>query len=379
MIPAIDPLELRRQIQALPDAAKAAAGALFTECQWPKLDSGEWTRDRLWNAAVLIHEAVEAEGFAAWVYPIDTAPLVERIAALPDDLADFAAENVREAEVPNVARPRLWTLEHWTIADAALEHAEALAAKRLRHVHAALGAAAVGYTGDITSDEGRHEIVSIVTGGRTESSRKLTGPEARHLADWAEAIASGVSVELEPLTVDWKAEAKRLGTTQADLLKEAKTWAKFHHLEAPKALGDITSHRLIAALLTTADDGETIMETTAPAVAGLPPEDTHAEEIADAAANHGETFESDAHEGALATVTAPPEVDLAAAIDQNADDHAQVLALLEKGAEEREELSARLTNVEKTLGLILDFLKSTTTQAGALIATAAVTLPSVLQ
>jgi hypothetical protein len=379
MIPAIDPLELRRQIQALPDTARAAAAALFTEHQWPKLDSGEWTREQLWNAAVLIHDAVGAEGYAAWVYPLDTAPILERIQALPDDLADFAADNVRDAEVPNVAYPRKWTLEHWTTVDAALEHAEALAAKRQRHVHAALNGASAYFDGPPT-DAQRHDVVRIVTGGRTESSKELTGPEARHLADWAEAVATGANVgHIEPLVVDWKAEAKRLGTIQADLLKDAKAWAKFHDLEAPAKLGDITSHRLIAALLTTADDGETIMETTAPAVAGLPPEDTHAEEIADAAANHGETFESDAHEGALATVTAPPEVDLAAAIDQNADDHAQVLALLEKGAEEREELSARLTNVEKTLGLILDFLKSTTTQAGALIATAAVTLPSVLQ
>jgi uncharacterized coiled-coil protein SlyX len=372
MIPAIDPLELRRQIQALPDAAKAAAGALFTECQWPKLDSGEWTRDRLWNAAVLIHEAVEAEGFAAWVYPIDTAPLVERSAALPDDLADFAAENVREAEVPNVARPRLWTLEHWTIADAALEHAEALAAKRLRHVHAALGAAAVGYTGDITSDEGRHEIVSIVTGGRTESSRKLTGPEARHLADWAEAIASGVSVELEPLTVDWKAEAKRLGTTQADLLKEAKTWAKFHHLEAPKALGDITSHRLIAALLTTADDGETIMETTAPEVASLPEPDVgisaadkarpditqeepeeEASPLAETLEHWTTTDELAALKERLATVEATL-AHVAALEERLAAVEATLAAILEHVAA----LEERLAAVEATLAAILEHVRS---------------------
>jgi hypothetical protein len=156
--------------------------------------------------------------------------------------------------LPNVAHANRWTLEHWFAGDDIIGHAEELAATRLRHVHAALTQAGMG------TDEDRHSIVRIVTDDRTDSSRKLTGPEAAHVARWAEDVAvRGIDTVGLPTAYvpDWKAEAKRVGVTQAELLKQAKEWARVHRLEAPKALADVTGHRAIGALLTTSLDGRT--------------------------------------------------------------------------------------------------------------------------
>lgn len=255
MTPVVNRLELRTAIGQTPPAVRDALMAAYTEGGYRPLTDDTWTVDELNALAAHLVAAASTVGHKLHV-PLDTSGLAERIAALPDDLADLAALKARDAEggLPNVAHANRWTLEHWFAGDDIIGHAEELAAARLRHVHAALGQAGM------STDEDRHSIVRIVTDDRTASSRKLTGPEAAHVARWAEDVAvRGIDTVGLPTAYvpDWKAEAKRVGVTQAELLKQAKEWARVHRFEAPKALADVTGHRAIAALLTTALDGRT--------------------------------------------------------------------------------------------------------------------------
>jgi hypothetical protein len=286
----IDRGRLREYLPTLPPPAQAAIREKFAAEGWPKLTE-EWESAALLDAVRAMAEAAEAAGFVNWEWGKlwSFATVQERIKALPDDLADLAAENAGQAGVPSMLFPERWAPSHWTALEECLLHAEGMAAKRHRHVMAALGAAAE------MSDDARHEAVRTVTNGRTESSKKLTGPEARHLASWAETVAIAPA-SLTPFTVDdWKTEAKRLQTTLGDLSERAKTFNRLHQLPAitdtgSKALKQITddnggatvpwAHRTIAHLLQfdANDDGETMMEATAAEVATMaPPTETPAE------------------------------------------------------------------------------------------------------
>lgn len=242
---------LRDYLRGLPEPARNAAAAYVTGAGFPKLSDNGWTDARLTEFVDGIRDAVKGAGFVAFAPPLRTDTLAERIAALPDDLADHAADEAREFKCPNVRHADKWTEELWRDVDGLLGHCEAHHGHRHRSIMASLGGAGVK-----AADE-RHSIIGIATSGRTESSRELTGPEARHLATWADAKAllPETTGDPQPYTPDWKAEAKALGVTQADLLRDAKVWAKGRQLESPKKLADVTDHRLIGALLWRAGDG----------------------------------------------------------------------------------------------------------------------------
>lgn len=270
MTPQVDQAELRTAITNTPAETRTKLMEWYKAGEYPSLDPDvhTWEADALLDVAAQL-QAIAAEATPPYALriPLDTAPLRERIMALPDDLADMAALDAKAAldgaGIPNVAHPSRWTLEHWYAADDIIGHAEELAAARLRYVHAALGSVPAtdvlsGETILIDPDAWRHTVVGCVTDGRTESSRKLTGPEAEHLARWAEASSLGTVTGPPPAFVpDWPAAAKRLGLTQADLNKASKEWHKVRRLEAPKKLSEITDHRAIAHLIGTALDGRT--------------------------------------------------------------------------------------------------------------------------
>lgn len=262
--PTIDRARLRTFIQGAPDTLKATISATFREGSWPSLaPESEWTPEALYVAAEAIsHLAVESGH--AFPVPVETDTLRARIVALPADLADRAAEEAATCSIPNVGHANKWSPALWLEADRIISTAEELAAVRLRRIHAALGDAG------ITTEEERHIALLTLT-GRTESSKQLTGPEAKALAEWAEGRSLGKGPALpEPFAPDWKVEAKALATTQGELLKEAKAWAKVRRLDVPKTLAEVTDHRMIAALLMRADDGTT--KVMAAADAALPPE-----------------------------------------------------------------------------------------------------------
>jgi hypothetical protein len=260
MTPTIDRSALRSAISAAPPEVKVPVAAIFRDKGWPSLaPEAEWEPEALWDAANAIVGAAEAAGVTMKV-PVDTSVLRDRIMALPDDLADYAAAEAVPLGIPNVGHPGKWTLKNWTDADKLLAHAEDLAVRRRRHVMSALGQA-----GELADDD-RHALVRSLTGGRSESIKKLTGPEARHLAAWAEAKILGMAPEAPgPFVPDWKAEAKFLGTTQGALLKDAKEWAKGRRMTPPKKLEEVTDHRMVAALLMTANDGRTVLTEAADA------------------------------------------------------------------------------------------------------------------
>lgn len=260
--PTVDRQRLRSTIQSAPGEVKTALAELFRTNSWPSLaPDSEWDPDTLWTAANSIQATFRQHGHTVTI-PLDTAALRDRIMALPDDIADRAAEEAKKHTIPNVGHPDKWDPTLWAIADGIIGAAEQLATTRRRHIMAALGQVQAG-------DDQRHAIIGALTNGRTTSSKKITGPETRALAQWAEARSLGTTVpDLPPaFTPDWKAEAKQLGTTQAALLSEAKAWAKNRRFDPPKALADIVDHRMIAALLMRADDGLTpLMAATANAL-----------------------------------------------------------------------------------------------------------------
>lgn len=262
--PPIDRAVLRAALQGAPAEAKRLASEAFRANGWPTLTpEAEWTPEALYAAATTIAELAAGAGHTIPI-PVDTAGLKERIYALPEDLADRAAEEAKVHAIPNVDHAPKWTPELWRLADGIIAAAESHADARRRRIFAALSQA-----GELADDD-RHRVVSALTAGRTNSTRKLTGPEARALAEWAEARSLGTGPEVPaPFAPDWKAEAKALGTTQATLLAEAKAWAKARRLEVPKALSEVTDHRLIAALLHRAGDG--ITEVVTEAANAVPP------------------------------------------------------------------------------------------------------------
>lgn len=346
MTPIVNAAELRKLVSELPEPALGAVKALFRERGWPKL-TDEWETDALlWHAAQEMEAIALRSGYVNWRTPLDTERLLARILALPDDLKDLAADNAAESQVPNVKRPERWTVEHWHAAVAAIEHAEALAAKRHRHVMAVFGELTAAVMSDMdveTPADARHKVVHIVTGGRTESSRMLTGPEVRYLASVAEARAAGLPADVEAYRPDWKAEAKRLGTTVAALAKDGKAWAAKSGLTFPtgaaaKALEELTDHRIIAHLLMGAEDGETVMERTAAEVETMP-----AAEVDPPLPDPGPT--ADVDEGAKPW---PAEVD-----------HA-VLERLEAAEEDRAALHARLDAIEDVLANVTELVRTGT-------------------
>lgn len=243
--PPIDRERLRALLGKLPSEAKRAAVDYFTSTSTKTLADESWTQEGLAKLVEDLVPLLEDAGYVNFMAPIDTAPLKERIDELPDDLATKAAMECKPHQVPNVVYPDKWTVAHWEIADRAITKAEADAASRRRSVMAALGSIEPA-----PDDNVRHELVKEVTHGRTESSKKLTGPEARHLTAWADGQSMRFTGDGPGgYMPDWKAEAKRLGTTQAKLLKDAKMLANEIRATAPKALGDITDHTLIALLL----------------------------------------------------------------------------------------------------------------------------------
>lgn len=273
-MPTVKPDKLREQIGALPEAAKAAVGELFTAKGWPRLTE-PWEPDALYDAAVEIEETARRAGFVNWQWgPMwDLTDLSEMIATLPDDMRDLAAGNAHDAGVPYTGRPDLWTPEHCNTAVMCIESAAAQAALRHRRLMAALG--------DATDDQ-RHEWVKVVTNGRTESSKGMTGPEISHLAGWAESrgILGDGAGELTAFAPDWRAEGKRLGVKIPEFVERAKEFCKARQLPAPvgttaKALDQYGQepwgYRVWAALLGSVTDGATMTENTAAEVAQMAP------------------------------------------------------------------------------------------------------------
>jgi hypothetical protein len=350
MTPTLDPSRLRELVASLPDAARATVGSMFTAEGWPKLTE-QWEPEKLWGAALRMKETAEAAGFINWNWgPVwDFEPALARVRALPDDLSDMASENAKEAGVPSLRLADRWTAETWAALGQALAHAEGLAAKRHRHVMAALRGAGVD------SDEARHEAIKIVTSGRTESSKMLTGPEARHLASWAETRAMIPDAPLTPFEVtDWKAEAKRLGTTLAELVNQAKAFCQLHQLPAvvgsgSKALESIReagAHRVIAHLLGSADDGETIMECTAEHVATMAPP-TVPEIVADAIERVTEQVTERVSE-----------------VGTEQAEHATTV-VLEALRADHDDMRAALSEVQSTLALVLEMISENGKRAEA--------------
>lgn len=291
----VDREALRSLIQGLPTDVQGHVAGLWREHSWPTLKpEGVWPPTLLMTAACAIVDAaarlgvkgltvpylpeptaaeapevvevVEVEEEASASSVIDTGPIFDRIKALPDDLADLAADEAAKVPIPNVHVPEKWTVHHVGEADRILGWAEGLAADRLRWIMAAFSANK-WVTDDL--DALRHSFVAAVTNGRTESAKKLTGPEARYFAAWCNRVAvEGCKEGPAAYVPDWKAEAKAQGVTQADLLKAAKAWAADRRLDKPSKLDAVTDHRMIAAILATSTDGLSDAELAAEVIVG---------------------------------------------------------------------------------------------------------------
>lgn len=264
--PTIDQERLGVALRNSPPEVRDRLAGMFVANDWPSLRGDPIDDDKLYEIANTL--ALEAGlGGHTLTIPVKTAGFIGRIQSLPDDLADLSAILARDCEVgpiSTVVRPDLWTLEQWRECDRILTEAEDEAAVRLRKIHAA----------DVCTDDERHRRCDVITCGRTQSSRKLTGPEAAHYC----ACATNLLAEggFTPYLPDWKVESKRAGRTQADALARVKEWCKWRNANAadrPAKLADLhtgshpNAHRMIAYALRAVPTSLQLAPTDGPIVA----------------------------------------------------------------------------------------------------------------
>ena len=156
------------------------------------------------------------------------------LGALPEPARGAALAHIKSKGVP-----KLDNAEHWTD-------------ERLSELADELQAVTEGAGYGAWAPPVRTEAL----GRRTQA---LPGPEARDRTAWARLRERRPSTEMPDAFVpDWKAEAKTLSVTQADLLKLAKEWAARRAgqgIEQPKKLAEVTNYRMIAAIIGTSVDG----------------------------------------------------------------------------------------------------------------------------
>jgi hypothetical protein len=295
MTPTINQAELRTAMMAAPEPALSAMKAAYTEMALPSLAEPWESAEALLNAAQVLRDVAAISGYTLPI-PLSTDVLKARIEALPVDLRDRAATESQSyndgAGVPQMALPHRWTLDDWQYVDTLLSAWEEVAAARHRYVMASLGEASPSRRPETTEDEWRHMVVGCVTDGAESSSKRLTGPEADHLAKWAEA--EDLHPTGKPPTAyvpDWKAISKSASCTQADLLAIAKTWLKARTLPTIAKLTEATTHpqarRLVAHVIVEAfrakheaepiaTQAEMKLDEVAPVVASSSPDPTRA-------------------------------------------------------------------------------------------------------
>jgi hypothetical protein len=187
--------------------------------------------------------------------------LRERLVELPIDLRDLVEHEGRAHEVLppggfdvvfafDSTTFALWTEVTEATIDELISWAETMAANRRSAVHAALAS-----VGELATDD-RASIIAEVTADRTTDYRELSGPEARHVAAWADNRLHNPHAAPERpgrCVIDLDREAERLGTTVEGLRAELDALAD--SADAPAEFW-----RQAAIILHAADDGRAFDE-----------------------------------------------------------------------------------------------------------------------
>ncbi len=232
--------ELRVQIKALPDDAKAELAKV-----WPRKRDGSKVPGLGTSHEHTVTELELIEQAIVSVTPFDDEPgpdpervaeLMAKLKSLPTDLQNEVDLEAHADGVPNLRSPNL-ELRHLNILDGLLEQA---LGKHFDRVLRA-GAAVDLIDGDTALLEA---LCTFVTGYATSDPNDLTHEQARDLEAATRLIAHGALDVTETnggkpqvsLAIDWKEEAKRQGVTQRDLLDRAKALAEKHGLKPPKNL-----------------------------------------------------------------------------------------------------------------------------------------------
>ncbi|HXH58440.1 hypothetical protein [Iamia sp.] len=189
-----------------------------------------------------------------------------RYDSLPADLRARADLAKGDEALPNLESARA-TAAHLEAATPIVAGLEDLHRERVKRVCTATSSVGL-------DDAGRHTLIAQVTGGAHTSSKTLEGVQAQAVIDSCTALQLGwLELELtadgvdQVKAVDWKAQARRLGTTQTDLLGRARALAEERDETFPKKLADVPVGYLPALL----GGQEPTSDTSGPAPVVAPP------------------------------------------------------------------------------------------------------------